>query len=141
MAPYERLDAWKLAYAFALDVYRATTSFPKHELYGLTSQLRRAALSVALNIAEGSAKLGAREFRRYLDIALGSLAEVTCELRMARDLDLLDADSWQSLESQRNRAGDRDLETLQTRARKNALATAPPCSPTPPPSSLGFPPG
>ena len=105
MAPYERLDAWKLAYALALDVYRATTSFPKHELYGLTSQLRRAALSVALNIAEGSAKLGAREFRRYLDIALGSLAEVTCELRMARDLDLLDADSWQSLESQRNRAG------------------------------------
>ena len=69
--PYERFQAWKLSYQLTLDVYRLTASFPKHELYGLTSQSRRAAFSVVANIAEGSAKRGPREFRRYLDIALG----------------------------------------------------------------------
>jgi four helix bundle protein len=105
MAPYERLDAWKLAYAFAVTVYRVTGTFPKHELYGLTSQTRRAAMSVVLNIAEGSAKRGSREFRRFLDIALGSLSEVTCELRFARDLGFLSIQSWESLEAERNRVG------------------------------------
>lgn len=105
MAPYERLDAWKLSYAFSLELYRASAAFPKHELYGLTSQLRRAALSVVFNIAEGSAKRGAREFRRYLDIALGSLAELTCELRLAKDLGFLSPEAWQDLERQRNHAG------------------------------------
>src|SRR6266850_2340243 len=76
MLPYERFQAWKLSYQLTLDVYRLTTSFPKHELYGLTSQSRRAAFSVVANIAEGSAKRGSAEFRRYLDIALGSFSEV-----------------------------------------------------------------
>ena len=105
MAPFEKLEAWKLAYAFTLDAYRVTAQFPRHELYGMTSQIRRAALSIASNIAEGSAKRGAREFRRYLDIALGSLAEVTCELRLARDLGLISVESWTKLEAQRNHAG------------------------------------
>ena len=105
MAPYERWDAWKVAYQFALATYRETGSFPKHELYGLTSQLRRAAFSVVLNIAEGSAKRGPRELRRYLDIALGSLAEVTCALRLARDLGFLSNDAWSKLEELRDHAG------------------------------------
>ena len=105
MAPFEKLEAWKLSYAFTLAAYRVTSGFPKHELYGLTSQIRRAALSVICNIAEGSAKRGPREFRRYLDIALGSLSEVTCELRLARDLGLMSRESWTELESQRNHAG------------------------------------
>lgn len=105
MAPYERLDAWKLAYMLALEVYRVTRDFPKHEMYGLTSQIRRAAFSVVFNIAEGSAKRGPREFRRYLDIALGSLAELTCALRLARDLGLLSTEVWTELEQQRNHAG------------------------------------
>jgi len=67
VAPYERFQAWQLSYQLVLKVYSATDAFPKHELYGLTSQARRAAFSVTLNIAEGSAKRGDGEFRRYLD--------------------------------------------------------------------------
>ena len=76
VAPYERFEAWNQAHQLALAVYRVTQSFPRHELYGLTSQARRAAFSVAANIAEGSAKRGGREFARFLDIALGSLSAV-----------------------------------------------------------------
>jgi 23S rRNA-intervening sequence protein len=70
MMPYERLTAWKAAHELVLAVYRATEDFPKHEMYGLTSQLRRGAFSIAANIAEGSAKRGNGEFRRFLDIAI-----------------------------------------------------------------------
>lgn len=87
--PFERFDAWKACHALALEVYRVTESFPNHERYGLTSQARRAAFSAAANIVEGSAKRGRREFRRYLDISLGSLAEVSYVLRLAEDLGLI----------------------------------------------------
>ena len=105
MLPYERFQAWKLSYQLTLDVYRATSSVPKHELYGLTSQSRRAAFSVVANIAEGSAKRGPGEFRRYLDIALGSLSELSVALRLARDLELLSQDTWRGIERLRNHAG------------------------------------
>jgi len=75
MNAYERLDAWQSAHQFVLLIYRTTRSFPQEERYGLSSQLRRAAFAVAANIVEGSAKKGPREFRRYLDIAVGSVAE------------------------------------------------------------------
>jgi len=105
MASYERFTAWKLSYALALKVYEATDSFPRSELYGLTSQVRRAAFSVAANIAEGAAKRGRREFRRYLDIALGSVTELQVALRLARDRGYLTAEAWAELEQFRNRAG------------------------------------
>ena len=94
MARYERFEAWKKAHHLALTVYRVTQSFPRHELYGITSQARRAALSVPTNIAEGSAKRGRREFGRYLDIALGSLSELSYLLLMARDLGLMPLEQW-----------------------------------------------
>lgn len=105
MLPYERFQAWKLSYELTLEVYRVTKSFPKHELYGLTAQSRRAAFSVVANIAEGSAKRGSAEFRRYLDIALGSLSELSVALRLARDLELLSPEAWQGIERLRNHAG------------------------------------
>jgi four helix bundle protein len=105
MMPYERLEAWQMAHQLALEIYRATDSWPKEERFGLTSQLRRAALSAPTNIAEGSAKKGNREFRRYLDIALGSLAEVSYLLRFGRDRGILAEDSWLELDSRRNRSG------------------------------------
>ena len=77
MKPYRRFDAWRACHELVLAVYKITTKFPQSELYGLTSQTRRAAMSAPLNIAEGSAKRGPREFRRYLDIALGSLSELS----------------------------------------------------------------
>jgi len=103
--PYERFQAWKLSYQLTLDVYRVTATFPKHELYGLTSQSRRAAFSIVANIAEGSAKRGGREFRRYLDIALGSLSELSVALRLAKDLELMSEDAWRTIERLRNHAG------------------------------------
>ncbi len=71
MQPYERFQAWCVSHELALAVYAATNKLPRAELYGLTAQMRRAAFSVCSNIAEGSAKRGKREFRRYLDITWG----------------------------------------------------------------------
>jgi four helix bundle protein len=71
MMPFEKLEAWKASHRLALEVYRATQTWPKQEQYGLTSQARRAAVSVSANIAEGAAKRGRKEFGRYLDTALG----------------------------------------------------------------------
>jgi four helix bundle protein len=105
MKPYEKLDAWMLAHALALDTFRVTAGFPKSELYGVTSQTRRAALSVPTNIVEGSAKRGPREFRRFLDMAIGSLAELSYLLRFARDLGILSPEDWKHLNADRERVG------------------------------------
>ena len=86
MFRHERLLAWKRAYQLAIQVHRATSAWPKAELYGLTSQARRAATSIPSNIAEGSARRGPREFRRFLDVSLGSHAELHTLLTMASDL-------------------------------------------------------
>ena len=105
MNAYERLDAWKAAHSLVLQVYRSTRSFPSEERYGLSSQLRRAAFGVVANIVEGSAKKGAREFRRYLDIAVGSVAEIRYTLRLVRDLDLISVEEYEKLEAQRDQVG------------------------------------
>lgn len=98
MMPYERFRAWQACDQLVVAVYGATTGFPRHELYGLTSQARRAAFSAAANIAEGSAKQGPREFRRYLDIALGSLSELSYTLRLSRKLEFLTEEQWRELD-------------------------------------------
>lgn len=84
-----------------MELYKATHSFPKSEQYGLTSQLRRAAFSIPVNIAEGCAKRGSPEFRRFLDIALGSFSEVSYTLRFVRDVGLMSEADYQRLESLR----------------------------------------
>jgi len=104
MAPYERFAAWRECHALALEVYRATRSFPKEELYGLTSQARRAAFSAAANIVEGSAKRGSAEFRRFLDISLGSLTELGYTLRISRELGILAEESWGKVNDLQSRA-------------------------------------
>jgi four helix bundle protein len=105
MVPYERFDSWKLTHKLALAIYDASDRWPVQERYGLTAQIRRAALSVATNIAEGSAKRGPREFRRYLDIALGSLSEVSYLLRFSRDRRILSLEEFQALDDLRDQAG------------------------------------
>ncbi|HZI22178.1 MAG TPA: four helix bundle protein [Gemmatimonadales bacterium] len=102
--PYERFRAWQACDQLVVAVYRATAGFPRHELYGLTSQARRAAFSATANIVEGSAKRGHREFRRFLDISLGSLAELSYTLRLSRTLGFLTDDAWRELDQLRNRA-------------------------------------
>ena len=105
MTPFERFDAWKLAHQLALDVYEASDQWPRGERYELTAQVRRACLSVPANVAEGVAKRGPRELRRYLDIALGSLAELCYLLLFARDRGLMSEEDWSRLDEQRNRVG------------------------------------
>jgi len=87
--PYERFEAWQLCHQLTLAMYKVTKTFPSEEQYGLVAQARRAAFSAAANIAEGSAKRGVAEFRRYLDIALGSLSEISYILRLSCDLGYL----------------------------------------------------
>ena len=105
MNSYERLEAWQAAHRFVLLVYRTTRGFPSEERFGLSSQLRRAAFAVAANIVEGSAKKGPREFRRFLDIAVGSVAEIRYTLRLVKDLDLITGDQFNELEGQRDKVG------------------------------------
>src|SRR6266550_8445978 len=105
MKRYERLEAWQAAHQLVLLTYRVTKSFPREELYGLTSQARRAAFSVAANIAEGSAKKGPREFRRYLDISVGSLSELAYTFQLAHDLGYIEERRWTDLDSKRERVG------------------------------------
>ena len=101
MMPYERFTAWKAAHRLALEIYEVTEQWPRNERYGLTSQIRRAALSAPTNIAEGAARRGSREFRRYLNIALGSLSELSYLLRFSRDRSILNEQAWQDLEATR----------------------------------------
>ena len=93
-ARYERLNAWMACHELVLSVYRVSSTWPSAERFGLTSQARRAAYSTAANIAEGSAKRGSGEFRRFMDITLGSISELTYILRLARDLGYLKPEVW-----------------------------------------------
>ena len=90
MGDFRKLEAWQKARTLVNRVYVSTARFPKSELFGMTGQMRRAAVSVAANIAEGTGKNNDREFRRYLGIALGSQAELECLAIIAGDLKLLD---------------------------------------------------
>ena len=105
MLGHEKLLAWRLCHELALAVYRSTEHWPKSEQYGLIAQIRRAAVSAPTNIAEGSAKRGTRECRRYVDIALGSLAETSYLLTLAKDLGLTSSEEWQRMDELRRRAG------------------------------------
>jgi four helix bundle protein len=95
---YRDLIVWQKARAFASEVYRATEEFPKAEIYGLTSQLRRAAVSVPSNIAEGQGRLTRGEFCHFLGQARGSLLEVETQLSIALDLHFLDDAEFRKLE-------------------------------------------
>ena len=95
---YQDLIAWQKAKARATDVYRATEPFPKTEIYWLTSQLRRAAVSIPSNIAEGQGRLTKGEFCHFLGQARGSLLESEPQLLIAVDLGLLEGDGFRKLE-------------------------------------------
>jgi four helix bundle protein len=86
---YRELFVWQKAKALAVRVYRETEHFPNREAYGLTSQMRRSAVSIASNIAEGQGRLTRGEFRHFLGIARGSLLELETQLAIAVDLEYL----------------------------------------------------
>jgi four helix bundle protein len=99
MEDFKGLRVWEKAYALTLSVYQKTRTFPKEEMYGLTSQLRRAASSVGANIAQGCGRRSDPEMRRFLQIARGSANEVEYYLLLARDLQFLAADDFKELEA------------------------------------------
>jgi four helix bundle protein len=90
---FEELVVWQKAHQLVLRVYKLTTGFPRHETYGLTSQMRRAAISVPANIAEGFKKRGRPDKARVLNIAQSSLEELRYYFILAKDLDYLSAES------------------------------------------------
>ncbi|MCM3880394.1 MAG: four helix bundle protein [Vicinamibacterales bacterium] len=92
MQDFRRLFAWQKAHALVLRTYEVSAAFPKSEQYGLTSQMRRAAVSIPANIAEGCCRGSRGELARYLRIALGSAGELDYYATLAADLRLLDGD-------------------------------------------------
>jgi four helix bundle protein len=89
MRNFRELKVWHKAHQLTLDVYAATKTFPRDELYGLTSQIRRAAVSIGANIAEGAGKNSSAEFGRFLQIAQGSASELEYHLLLSGDLGYL----------------------------------------------------
>ncbi|MGH2606931.1 MAG: four helix bundle protein [Anaerolineales bacterium] len=89
MRDFRKLKVWEKAHVLALDVYRNTQNFPRSEMFGLQAQMRRASVSVAANIAEGSGRSGRRELLQFLNLALGSASELQYHLLLARDLGLI----------------------------------------------------
>ena len=86
---HHNLKAWQEAMQLVKDVYAVTVSFPKEESYGLTSQIRRTAISIPSNIAEGAARTGTKEFLRFLSIARGSLSELETQIILAKELNFM----------------------------------------------------
>ena len=87
---YRNIKAWQLADRLVIEVYQASRDFPKSEMFGLTSQMRRAAVSVAANIVEGSARKSQNEYLHFLYIALGSLAELGYYLKLCAEIGYID---------------------------------------------------
>ena len=100
MQDFRELKVWQKAHETVLAVYRATADFPADERYGLTSQVRRSAASVAANLAEGRCRPSDRDFGRFVGIALGSASETEYYLLLARDLGLFDEAHYVQLAEQ-----------------------------------------
>ena len=98
MQDFTKLQVWQKAHTFTVNLYKITGNFPSEEKYGLTNQVRRAAISIESNIAEGCGRSSNKEFSRFLDIAQGSAFEVRCQLFVARDLHYLSLDKFQLLD-------------------------------------------
>jgi four helix bundle protein len=99
MQDFRNLKFWEKAHALTLDIYKATKLFAREEIYGLTSQMRRASVSIGANIVEGACRKGDTEFARFLQMAAGSASEVEYHLLLARDLELLKVPEYQQLSS------------------------------------------
>lgn len=97
MSDFRDLMVWQKAHELTMQVYRVTAEFPKQEMYGLVSQMRRCAVSVGSNIAEGKGRRGDTEFGRFIQIASGSLTELEYQLLLSRDLKYLPEDEYQGI--------------------------------------------
>jgi len=94
---FKDLIVWQKSYALALSIYKITKEFPKHEIYGITSQMRRAAISIPSNIAEGYRRQHTGEYLQFLSIAFGSCSELETQILLARDIGFLEKSNFQSI--------------------------------------------
>lgn len=99
---FRQLTVWQRAYGLTVDIYKLAKKFPKEELYGLTSQLRRAVVSVAANIAEGYERNHRKEYLQFLYIAKGSLGEIETYLLLAKDLGYMTEQDFSIIEEKRS---------------------------------------
>ena len=97
LRPHRKLDVWKMSMEFVREIYKVTESFPKSKVYGLTSQMRRSAVSIPSNLAEGAARKGAKEFGQFLNIAQGSISELDTQIELALMLNYIDKKSCEDL--------------------------------------------
>ena len=100
MQDFRDLKVWQKAHELTLAVYRTTAKFPREELYGITSQLRRATASIPANLAEGRCRRSDRDFGRFVGIALGSASEVEYFILLSRDLGFIDTPVYDALAGQ-----------------------------------------
>jgi len=100
MQNFLNLKVWEKSHRLTLDIYSCSQAFPRQEIYGLTSQMRRAAASIGMNIAEGCCRRGSAEMSRFLQIAMGSAGELEYQLLLARDLNYIDAPEYKKLGAQ-----------------------------------------
>jgi four helix bundle protein len=99
MQDFKNLKVWQKSHVLLLEVYRAVESFPKEELFGLSRQLKEAALSIEANLAEGTGKSGDVDFKRFVSISLGSACELESHMIAARDLKFLASPAFERLNS------------------------------------------
>ena len=99
MHDYKKLTVWQRSIQFATEVYRCTSTFPKAELYGLTSQMRNSVISINSNIAEGAGRHSRKEFRHFLYVAYGSACELDSQLIIAKNLGFIPESEFVNLES------------------------------------------
>lgn len=97
---FRKLEVWKLAHQFTLDIYRLTANFPKEEKYAMAQQFRRAAYSISANISEGAGRRTAKDFARALYFSFGSIKEVENFLLLAKDLNYIDICNYNSFSQQ-----------------------------------------
>ena len=100
MKDFREYKVWEKSYGLTLAIYRKTAAFPREELFGLTSQIRRSCASIPANIAEGCGRGSNKDFARFLQISMGSASELECHLMLARDLKLLDISDYAKLANQ-----------------------------------------
>ena len=100
MRDFKKLKVWQKGHGLALAVYKATISFPKEEIYGLTSQIRRSCASICANIAEGCGRNGEAELARFFQIGMGSASELEYHLLLAYDLGFLKTTNYDQLNNE-----------------------------------------
>ena len=100
MKDFHKLGIWQRSHQLTLDVYKVSQAFPKDELFGLTSQIRRAASSIPTNIAEGCGRASNKDYAHFLQIAIGSASEVEYELLLAHDLEYINDEAFNKLTSE-----------------------------------------